>query len=311
MENQPKTTAKDFFLNLGAIIALYFFVISFINLIFAIINKYFPDAASYGYYYDMSSATIRWSVSAIIVLFPLYLFLQKTISKEIVLIPEKKHTWVKRWSTYLTLFLTGATIAVDLIFLVYSFLGGEVTTRFFLKVLAVLFVALSVFVYYLHDLKRTDYVNDRKVKLLFWKSIIIVSLAVIGAFLTVGSPLEERERKLDDQRVNDLSSIQSEVLSYWQMKGELPKELSDLDDSLSYFILPVDPETKAPYEYSAMASTTFELCATFAAPARIQEESMARPYYEGLSGSFPHGEGRTCFERTIDPERYSVKKPQI
>lgn len=308
MENQPRTTAKDFFLNLGAIVALYFFVISFINLVFAIINKYFPDVSVYSY--DGGAGTIRWAISAVIVLFPLYLFLQRTISKDIVAVPEKKNVWVKKWSAYLTLFLTGATIAVDVIFLLYSFLGGEVTARFFLKVLVVLFVAVSVFVYYLHDLKRTDYVSDRKVKFLFWKSVILVVVAIVGGFLAIGSPAQERERKLDDQRVSDLSSIQSEVLSYWQMKGELPKDLSDLDDSLSYFVLPSDPETKAPYEYSVMASTTFQLCATFGAPSRVEDESMARPYYEGLSGSFPHGEGRTCFDRTIDPERYSIKKPQ-
>ena len=43
MEN--KASAKDFFLHLGVIATLYAIVISFLNLLFRIINKAFPEVA--------------------------------------------------------------------------------------------------------------------------------------------------------------------------------------------------------------------------------------------------------------------------
>ena len=40
--------------------------------------------------------------------------------------------------------------------LVYNLLGGEITTRFLLKVLIVAFIAGSVFWYYLTDVRREE-----------------------------------------------------------------------------------------------------------------------------------------------------------
>ena len=44
IENQkPKTTPRDFFLNLGSMLTLYVVTISLLNLLFSIIEKLLPD----------------------------------------------------------------------------------------------------------------------------------------------------------------------------------------------------------------------------------------------------------------------------
>jgi hypothetical protein len=112
-------------------------------------------------------------------------------------------------------------------------------------------------------------------------------------------------------RSNAFELIQSQLLYRWQQTQKLPKTLNELADPLSGFIVPNDPETNMPYEYTAQGSLTFELCANFAMPMETtmtMKGSIARPTYPGdsLDANFEHQAGRTCFERTIDP---SIHKP--
>jgi hypothetical protein len=63
---------------------------------------------------------------------------------------------VRRWLTYLTLFVAAVVLIVDLITLVDNVLGGEVTVRFVLKVLVAGLIAGTIFGYYLWDLRRDE-----------------------------------------------------------------------------------------------------------------------------------------------------------
>ena len=179
-----KTSPKDFFLTLGALITLYISVISFLSLVFGLINHYLPDAISY----DDILGTIRWTVSSLLILFPLFIYLSFLVNKDIIIAPEKKNTWIKKWSTYLTLFLTGATVATDLIVLIYTFLGGEITLRFVLKVVVIFITALFVFSYYLDELKNVPKKKDKKVKLYTIIVSVFVFVSIIVGFISVGSP---------------------------------------------------------------------------------------------------------------------------
>jgi hypothetical protein len=62
--------------------------------------------------------------------------------------------WIRKWLIYFTLFAAALIIIGDLVTLLNRFLEGELTVRFLLKVLAVFFVAGSVFYYYLWDLRK-------------------------------------------------------------------------------------------------------------------------------------------------------------
>ena len=70
--------------------------------------------------------------------------------------PVKRLSAVRRWLTYHTLFLAVTILAGDVIALVYTLLGGELTTRFLLKVATVATIAGSVFGYYLSDLRQEE-----------------------------------------------------------------------------------------------------------------------------------------------------------
>ncbi len=310
-----KTTAKDFFLYLGIIIGLYVSSVSFLVLVFQIINKSFPLVGEYTVNFD---GAIRSSLAALIIFFPTFIYVSFITNKDLKLNPEKKDMWIRRWMIFLTLFVAGLTIAIDLVTLVYRFLGAEdLTLRFFLKVFFVLAVAITIFKSVLNDLKRTSFEMTKKMK----TSVIIISTIVLAiiiyGIILIGSPSAQRAKMLDGQRVSDLSSIQNQIVyTQWQNKGTVPTSLDALKDPISGYTLPTDPETKQNYEYKMFSKNSFELCATFKTNASttlnsITGKQVSSPYFYGTdmaNENWQHGIGRTCFTRTIDASLYPVIK---
>ncbi len=309
MKNLPRSTARDVFSHLLAIATLYVAVISFTALCFQYINVKFPDLLSF--YYLGALDTIRQAMAALFVVWPVFILMSWLIHRDIKAEPDKHNVGIRKWLLYLTLFVTAITIIVDLVTLIDYFLNGEITTRFILKVLVVLGVAATVFWYYLWDL-RTDMPAKSKIPQITAAvtSVVVIGTILLG-FMFVGSPAKQRQMRIDSQRVNDLSSLQGGIVDFYARKQVLPKTLAELNDPLSYFMAPVDPESGAAYEYTVKDKYTFELCANFTTETQTGDGSASvpgatKPYsvYDPYSQNWVHGASRTCFERTIDPALY-------
>ena len=301
-----KITAKDFFLYLTAAVTLYVSAGSLISLLFAIINHLVADPSldRYAYYGSSYSGGIQFAIASLIIIFPIYLLVSWILRKDIVAAPARADFWIRKWFIGLTLFVAGALVAGDLVALVFAFLGGELTTRFVLKVIVIAVVALAVFGYYLYDLKRTAR-GDMHVRTSLIGIMVIVMLVVLGAgFGVLGSPSEQRALRMDSERLSGLQSIQWEVINYWQTKSELPVTLSDLENDLGYFVMPTDPVTDEMYEYRALGDQSFELCADFETDSSERPYAATPRFYYEENDKWEHGIGTTCFERTIDPDRY-------
>ena len=308
---RPKMSPKDFFVYLGTAITLYASAGSLLALLFSIINTKLPDPVAFSYYYDSGTGSLTFAIASLIVVFPLFLFLSYYIRKEIGREPAKANLSIRKWFVWLTLFVTGATIAGDVIALVNTYLGGEMTMRFVWKMLAVLVVAGVIFAYYLYDMRRARAGITTVNKPLLWIAALGVLLSIVLGFVVVGSPSTQRAIRFDTMRTQHLGDIQWQILNYWQTKEALPATLEDLFDSFNGYVVPTDPETKAPYEYQILGPLTFELCATFnrSNEDAIDEASSVAPYMvEGLDPRFEHSAGRTCFERTIDPVKHPPYK---
>lgn len=304
-----KTTPKDFFLWAGALVALYGSITSFIALLFEYINHVFPDALAG--YSDPYGSSARVSMAALIVLTPLALVILRVIRGTISKEPGKAFIWVRRWALVLTLFIAGFSIAVDLITLINTFLGGELTTRFLLKVAVVLLVAAGVFMHFLADLKGY-WIEFPKRAASIGIGIGVLAIASIAAgFLIIGTPQDIRLMRYDEQKVNDLQGIQYQIVNYYQQKQALPKTLVDLADPISSFIVPMDPQNGSAYRYAVKSSTSFELCATFNRPTpdtkgrgAYPAQDISYPSGTGVDENWHHETGDACFTRTIDPQRY-------
>ncbi len=308
-----KSSPRDVFMHLFATIALYFSAWSVINLLIQYISAVFPDPLNH--YFEPGSST-RWSMALLIIIFPAYLWVSRFLHRDLVANPEKSDLRVRRWLLYLTLFLAALLIIGDLVALIYNFLEGELTMRFFLKVLSALAVGAAVFWYYLYDLRARPGPLAPHALLFVRGAVAAIAAIIIAGFFVAGSPFKQRLARFDAQKIGDLQNIQWQVVNYWQRKEKLPATLEELRDDISGYAAPRDPQSAAVYEYRTTGSLaedrSFELCAEFNLASQESKEKnfYARPYpvAEGLNESWEHGAGRACFSRTIDPDLYPPQK---
>jgi hypothetical protein len=302
-QTKSKTSAKDFIVNLGAIVALGIVVENLISLLFTIINKAYPLTTGYNYY---GSNSISWPVASLIIFFPVYILLMWFLERVYSSLPEQRHMGIRKWLTYITLFFAGLAIAGDLVTVLYYFIDGQdITTGFIMKAISVLVVALGIFFYYISDSMGKLNAKSRKV----WTSVALVIIlgSVVWGFSVLGSPRTQQLLKYDEQRISDLQNINNEVTNYYSIKGTLPKTIKEMSNG-NYYIAQLDPQNQKPYEYEKTSDTTYNLCAEFnkESPAVTQPNAYMRPIgYE----SWIHPAGRHCFTETINPNTYSKPVP--
>jgi hypothetical protein len=153
---RPYLSAREAFLYLVLFTCLYISAFNFGVLLFQFIERAFPDALNAPYGYDGSLSAIRFSVSALIIAFPLYLWLTRLFARAFAKDPAKRGSKIRKWLSYITLFIAASVIIGDLIALIFNLLGGELTTRFFLKMLSILLIAGMIFGYYLWELRQDE-----------------------------------------------------------------------------------------------------------------------------------------------------------
>ena len=126
----------------------------------------------------------------------------------------------------------------------------------------------------------------------------VVSLVVLAAIVTgiviLGSPSEERARRLDQLRVNDLGGIKNAVNFYYDRNGRLPSSLDELSKEPGVHIS-TDPISGQAYRYRSLGADEFELCGTF-------DRDSERPVSSGVD-IWAHRAGDHCVTLTVDRRR--------
>jgi len=331
MEKQ-KLNVGYAFLSLGVLISLIVSVVSFFNLAFEILDKKFPDVLNAIYQYGYSSFQFegaRTFLAMLIIMFPTFLILTYFWKKKENKGLGDNDQAVRKWLSYIVIFLSVLIAIIDLIILVRYFVSGEITIRFILKVIIALAGAKMVLYYFVPEIWEIKWKKFFKASAICF-SIVMVLVLIIWTFFVIGSPLKQRQLQLDEKRVGDLQNIQMQIINYWQQKEKLPETLKDIANPLSGFSLPVDPEFEKgkTYEYIQKDKLKFELCAEFSLPmpkgwqeyqnyykggvmpmatTDVVSETVSNvsyPYPSGVNDSWDHQTGRTCFERTIDKDLY-------
>ncbi|MDA1334773.1 MAG: DUF5671 domain-containing protein [bacterium] len=300
---------KDVFTHLLGVIGLYTVVFSFGAIIFTMISVYVPDVLEQRYSWQTPADVLRWPLAILVIVFPIFLLLQRYLGRDLTAHSFKRDMKSRKWLLYLTLFATLIVLIGDLVAVVFGFLNGDLTTSFLLKAIAILVIGGSVTLYYGWNLKKeTPAWQDARMKVFESTVVLIVSLTLIWGFWMVGLPQSQRERRFDQQRVNDLSNIQDQIVRYWQQKGEVPESLNNLVDDIRGIELPVDPVTQEPYIYRVLGENSFELCAEFKiSTINDQLPRIAQTNY-GVQTNWDHNAGGVCFKRAIDPDYYPVQK---
>jgi hypothetical protein len=119
-------------------------------------------------------------------------------------------------------------------------------------------------------------------------SITAVVAAVAAGLWSIGSPGEQRLRRLDERRVSDLIQLSQAIYRHHNERHALPSAASDVvNGSLRGLSrLPLDPSTEEPYEYRVTGERKFELCAVFSGASRSVD----------ANDFWYHDAGRRCYE---------------
>lgn len=314
--DKARVTPKDFFLWAGAMIALYWSVISLIYLLFNYIDYTFPTPTSFAPI-DPYQSGVGYEMASIIVLLPVYFILMWLINRDIKHDRTRKNIWVRRWALIVTLFVVAAAIAIDLIAVLTTFLNGEsFTLSFLLKALLVLLIAAAGFMHFIADMwGYWDEFPERRRSVAIGVGVLAAATIAAGFFI-IGTPMQAMAYREDEQKVSDLQSIQSDIVAYWQENGKLPTSLDQISQPLTGGELPIDEQKGKEYEYDVLGKDAFKLCATFNAPTApyaITEDELVVPAIapggqNNLNDdSWYHDAGQQCFTRAINPAQYPVQ----
>lgn len=305
---RPYLSAREAFLYLVMFACLYVTAFHVGAIVFAIVDWWWPNPAHPYPAREAAAGMVRNAVASLVIAFPVFLLLARHIGGVVRREPEKRGSKVRKWLTYLTLFLAALVIIGDLIVLVARVLAGELATPFLLKVLTVFAIAGTVFGHYLADLRRDENESravaaaPRGASPLARAAAAAVIAVLLGGLWFIGSPQRERARQIDERRVRELQALADAMDTFWRERRRLPLSLDELADLRFTASFPrVDPVTGIPYEFQPVDSIQYVLCATFDAPDTSVATSPARaPDFGGDASRFwRHAAGRTCFELEV------------
>ncbi|MDD5527852.1 MAG: DUF5671 domain-containing protein [Patescibacteria group bacterium] len=291
--------AKFVFLYLLHLVSLGFMTVSFGNVIFQIINKYIPDVVA-------PYMENKFAISALLVSIPIFFGVSYLLQKSLFSGELKKDSGIRRWLTYLILFVSFLIFFGWLIYFVNSFLNGEVSVKFILKTITVLAIAAAVFGFYFYDIRRpaVENVKDKVLKIFFIVSLSMVVIVFIASFFTVESPILARDRRLDDQIINNFYSINSCVDQYYRETNKLPANFTVMTADCPYLTSDnlKDQQSGQPFAYQITGTTTYEICANFRTSNIGTANNPQGVYPSGpVVNNMAHNVGYQCLKNQVYP----------
>ncbi len=302
METNNHNSPKYAFLYMLSLAALMFTGFSIGMIAFQIINKYVPDAINQ-FRSSFDTGALRFALSALIVAAPVFFIVNYFIYKGLFKGVLTKDSGVRKWLTYFILLVSSVVILGWFIGLINTFLGGELTLKFALKALVSILISALAFSFYLYDIRRKNIkgVKNKTIRTYFYVALIIVISALVFAFAFGESPVEARNKKLDNAILNDFSSIESALNRYHEDNEKLPESLSILEQEIEFISQDdlTDPETSSVYQYDILGDEKYELCANFRT-SNLEDDDRMNEFYKE---TWPHDKGHQCIKKNIEDSK--------
>lgn len=136
---RPSVSAAE-----AATYALLFFALlavtwNVVALAYSLVEIWLPEAdgmSGYG-----TARSMRWSIAVLVVILPLFLWLQARTDRAAVANPGQLRSPTRKNFGAVTVFLAALVLLADAIAVVYAFLNGDMTLQFLIKALIVALVA--------------------------------------------------------------------------------------------------------------------------------------------------------------------------
>lgn len=120
----------------------------------------------------------------------------------------------------------------------------------------------------------------------------VVVLGVLVGFALLGSPIQQRRIRSDQQRLQNLYAISEDIYAQAMRSQDLDEPVT-LPSTLSDTLQTTDPISGEPYVYRPLEGTKYELCATFQT-----DNTIRRLQIDPIPGEafWKHPEGNHCFQ---------------
>ncbi|MDX1781954.1 MAG: DUF5671 domain-containing protein [Thalassovita sp.] len=151
---RPYVSAREAFLYALMFLALAMTAWNITALGFELIELWLPDVTDQ--YTRYSASAVRWSISVLVVFFPLFLVMNTRAQRAAHADPGKRRSAVRKWFGYITLFLAAIALLGDLIAVIYALLNGDLTARFFAKAVLVALTAGLIFLYFRGEMQEAE-----------------------------------------------------------------------------------------------------------------------------------------------------------
>jgi hypothetical protein len=301
-------SSREAFMHLVMFATLYTFAFNVGAILFVLIARRFPDPA-FQRSYDEGLRQLRGSIAGVLTAFPIFLWMAWLIGRSLVREAEKRSSGIRRWLTYLTLFIAVLVLIGNFVGVLTSLLSGALTVRVALQSAVVFAIAGLVFGHYLLGLRRDEaeaVTGPAGVGVLGRLGAIGTVAVVVAGLMSSGTPARVRRTAMDDRRVEALTQIAGAVDDHAREMGRLPDSLAEARP----FSRPGDgferndPATGQPFEYMKVDSATYRLSATFDTADTL--DSDGRP----VPTEWRHASGPVTFTRHA-PQRGPMLGPGL
>lgn len=146
-------TARDTFIYLLLFASLAFVASFLVSLIHAILDLTLPDQGDSRFAAQAATDSTRWSIAILAVATPVFIWMTYFTRRQMSEDEGRRRSPVRKWLTYMALFVSALVFFGDAVYVIYSFLTGEATLRFLLKALTVACVSVAIFAFYLRDIE--------------------------------------------------------------------------------------------------------------------------------------------------------------
>ncbi|WP_135502598.1 DUF5671 domain-containing protein [Roseovarius aestuariivivens] len=193
-------------------------------LLFGQANLWIPERGDVLLRGQMSG--LRWPMAAVIVFVPVFWALDRADRRATRADASRRHGLMRRWLSAIAMLLAAITLLGDALYLIYSWLDGQITPRFLVKSAIVAIMAVLVLAYFRED-------RDLPLRWLSFPAgwaLAALAVAALGlSFWTVGGPAQGQMEQRDRWRVADLTRLANDVTQCSAIDREaLPEELDPM-----------------------------------------------------------------------------------
>lgn len=231
-------------------------------LLFAQINIWLPEPGEPAAYGRLSG--LRWSMAALIVFVPVFWALDRKDRQATAADPARMHGAVRRWLSALAMLAAAITLLGDALYLIYTWLDGQITLRFLVKSAIVALIAGVVLAYF----RETRTLPSAAIPLpAGWVLIGVAALSLGLTFRLVGGPAQGQMEQRDQWRMADLRMLANDVTQCPEI------DRATLPDTLDPMICARNPARLTGFAreitYDRTSATAFSLCVQIEYPSAV------------------------------------------